>query len=113
MTRSYQRDPTLGFDARPVGAKRAVLTRLSLLGEQTIADDATGEVGRGRRGPSRSWACWPHAGASAGRQQLAGLFWPASGDAQALTNLRRELHHLRRLLGATPPWRSPPPAALA
>lgn len=29
------------------------------------------------------------------RQRIAGSFWPESSDAQALTNLRRELHHLR------------------
>ena len=36
------------------------------------------------------------------RQRIAGLFWPDSTDAQALTNLRRELHHLRRTLGDEP-----------
>jgi DNA-binding SARP family transcriptional activator len=29
------------------------------------------------------------------RQRIAGTLWPDSGDAQSLTNLRRELHHLR------------------
>jgi DNA-binding SARP family transcriptional activator len=29
------------------------------------------------------------------RHRLAGSLWPESSDAQALTNLRRELHHLR------------------
>jgi DNA-binding SARP family transcriptional activator len=29
------------------------------------------------------------------RQQIAGSLWPESSNAQALTNLRRELHHLR------------------
>jgi DNA-binding SARP family transcriptional activator len=29
------------------------------------------------------------------RQHVAGSLWPESHDAQALTNLRRELHHLR------------------
>jgi DNA-binding SARP family transcriptional activator len=28
------------------------------------------------------------------RQRVAGSLWPESSDAQALTNLRRELHHL-------------------
>lgn len=32
------------------------------------------------------------------RQQIAFVFWPDSTDEQALTNLRRELHHLRRAL---------------
>ncbi len=29
------------------------------------------------------------------RQRIAGSLWPESSDTQALTNLRRELHHLR------------------
>jgi DNA-binding SARP family transcriptional activator len=29
------------------------------------------------------------------RQRIAGSLWPESSDEQALTNLRRELHHLR------------------
>jgi predicted ATPase/DNA-binding SARP family transcriptional activator len=29
------------------------------------------------------------------RQRIAAAFWPESTDSQALTNLRRELHHLR------------------
>src|SRR5690348_656288 len=32
------------------------------------------------------------------RAHLAGLLWPDSDDAQARTNLRRELHHLRGLV---------------
>jgi DNA-binding SARP family transcriptional activator len=36
------------------------------------------------------------------RQRIAGLFWPDSTDAQALTNLRRELHQLRQVLGNEP-----------
>ncbi len=32
------------------------------------------------------------------RQRLASLLWPDSADAQARTNLRRELHHLRNEL---------------
>lgn len=32
------------------------------------------------------------------RTQVAALFWPDSSDSQALTNLRRELHNLRRAL---------------
>src|ERR1700675_2311635 len=32
------------------------------------------------------------------RHQAAGHLWPESTDAQALTNLRRELHHLRHAL---------------
>jgi DNA-binding SARP family transcriptional activator len=32
------------------------------------------------------------------RQRIAGSLWPESSDTQALTNLRRELHHLRDAL---------------
>ena len=38
-------------------------------------------------------------GSPQSRATIAGVFWPESGDAQALTNLRRELHQLRRILG--------------
>lgn len=34
-------------------------------------------------------------GAAIPRQRVAGSLWPESTDQQALTNLRRELHHLR------------------
>jgi DNA-binding SARP family transcriptional activator len=36
-----------------------------------------------------------HPDAPIPRQEIAGQLWPDSTDAQALTNLRRELHHLR------------------
>ena len=71
-----------------------------LLGEQAITDDRAGRV---RARSSRTvvlvayLAC--HAGSPQARQRIAGLFWPESTDAQALTNLRRELHHLRQVLG--------------
>jgi DNA-binding SARP family transcriptional activator len=39
-----------------------------------------------------------HQGTPQPRQQVAGLFWPDSTDAQARTNLRRELHALRACL---------------
>ena len=34
-------------------------------------------------------------GSPVSRQRVAGALWPDSTDGQALTNLRRELHHLR------------------
>ncbi len=76
------------------------MLHVSLLGEQTIVDDRSG---RARRPSSRALALvaflvW-HAGSFQPRQLIAGLFWPDSTDAQALTNLRRELHHLRQALG--------------
>ena len=72
---------------------------ISLLGEQAIIDDTTGRV---RTRSSRTVALVAylvaHAGTPQTRQRIASLFWPDSSDAQALTNLRRELHHLRHAL---------------
>jgi DNA-binding SARP family transcriptional activator/tetratricopeptide (TPR) repeat protein len=79
------------------------MLHVSLLGEQAIIDDATGSV---RARSSRTVALLAflaaHAGAPQPRQRIAGQFWPDSTDAQALTNLRRELHHLRQALGNEP-----------
>ena len=81
------------------------MLHVSLLGEQSI----TGGVGDGagiRTRSSRSVALVAflvvHAGSPQPRQRIAGLFWPESTDAQALTNLRRELHQLRQVLGGEP-----------
>src|ERR1700754_3719785 len=80
------------------------MLQISLLGEQSISDDATGTI---RTRSSRSLALVAylvvHAGSPQSRQRIAGLFWPDSTDAQALTNLRRELHHLRHVLDERPP----------
>ena len=43
-----------------------------------------------------------HPGTPQTRQHLAFVFWPDSSEAQARTNLRRELHHLRSMLGDEP-----------
>ena len=79
------------------------MLHVSLLGEQTIADGQTGIV---RLRSSRTVALLgflaSHAGSPQTRQRIAGLFWPDSTDAQALTNLRRELHTLRHVLGDEP-----------
>ena len=76
------------------------MLQVMLLGEQAISDDATGIV---RTRSSRTIALLGflvlHAGSPQTRQRIAGRFWPDSTDAQALTNLRRELHHLRQVLG--------------
>lgn len=77
------------------------MLRVSLLGAQSIVDDAAGAV---RVRSSRVMALAAYLIADAGvarpRQHIAALFWPETTDAQALTNLRRELHHLRQVLGA-------------
>lgn len=75
------------------------MMRVSLLGEQVVGD-ASGVV---RTRSSRTLALLGylvvHAPVPQARQRIAATFWPDSTDEQALTNLRRELHHLRQLLG--------------
>jgi DNA-binding SARP family transcriptional activator len=79
--------------------------RVSVLGEQAIVDDRSGSV---RTRSSRAVVLVAflalHAGSPQARQRIAGLFWPDSTEAQALTHLRRELHHLRQVLGDDPHW---------
>jgi DNA-binding SARP family transcriptional activator len=73
---------------------------MSLLGEQAISDDRAGRVqARSSRVVALVAFLTVHAGSPQPRQRIAGLLWPESTDAQALTNLRRELHHLRQVLG--------------
>lgn len=76
------------------------MLHVTVLGEQFMSDDVTGTV---RTRSSRSIALVAylcvHPGSPQPRQRIAGLFWPESTDAQALTNLRRELHQLRQVLG--------------
>ena len=79
------------------------MLHVSLLGEQAVLDDATGTVlTRSPRSVALVALLAVHAGLPQTRQRIAALFWPDSTDAQALTNLRRELHHLRRVLGDQP-----------
>src|SRR5215471_13573348 len=79
------------------------MLHVSLLGEQAITDDRPGGV-RARSSRTVVLVAFlvSHAGSAQPRQHIAGLFWPESTDAQALTNLRRELHHLRQVLGDEP-----------
>ena len=76
------------------------MLHVSVLGERTVVDDATGEV---RSRSSRTLALIALLAGQAGRPQpralIAGTFWPSSPEQQALTNLRRELHQLRHTLG--------------
>ena len=79
------------------------MLHVSLLGEQAITDDRPGSVRvRSTRAVVLVAFLVTHAGSPQPRPRIAGLLWPESTDAQALTNLRRELHHLRQVLGDEP-----------
>ncbi|MEP9381443.1 ATP-binding protein [Nocardioides cheoyonin] len=71
-----------------------------VLGEQSLADTVTGARGRSARALALvAYLAW-HAGVPQPRGLMAELFWPDSTSAQAMTNLRRELHALRRIVPA-------------
>jgi DNA-binding SARP family transcriptional activator/tetratricopeptide (TPR) repeat protein len=81
------------------------MLHVSLLGEQSITGgggDGAGTRARSSRSVALVAFLAVHAGSPQPRQRIAGLFWPESTDAQALTNLRRELHQLRQVLGDEP-----------
>src|SRR5450755_4565540 len=75
------------------------MLQVSVLGEQVITDDGTSVRIRSSRAVALVAFLVAHAGSPQARQRIAGLFWPDSTDGQALTNLRRELHQLRNVLG--------------
>ena len=78
------------------------MLELRLLGEHRVAVDGDlVDLGRSTRALGLLGYVVLHAGAPQLRQQMAGLFWPDSSEAQARTNLRRELHQLRTRLPAT------------
>src|SRR5271156_5491112 len=76
------------------------MLHVSLLGEQAITEDGVNVAARSSRVVALVAFLAARAGVPQSRQRIAGTFWPESTDAQALTNLRRELHHLRQILGA-------------
>jgi len=78
------------------------MLQLSLLGEQHIAGGGPGTRGHSARTAALVAFLVANAGSPQARQRIAGLFWPESTDAQALTNLRRELHNLRQILRDEP-----------
>ena len=75
---------------------------VSVLGEQAITDGEAGVHVHSSHAVALVAFLAAHAGTPQPRQRIAGMFWPDSTDAQALTNLRRELHHLRQVLGDEP-----------
>ena len=79
------------------------MLRVSVLGRQEIAGDDGDVLVRSSRALNLVGFLAVHAGVPHARHRVAGLLWPESGDPQALTNLRRELHHLRHALGGGPP----------
>ncbi len=81
-----------------------VLT-VRLLGEQTVTGGPVGAQPRASRTIELLAHLVLHTGELLPRQRLAAVFWPDSSGQQALTNLRRELHQLRALLGREPALR--------
>jgi DNA-binding SARP family transcriptional activator/tetratricopeptide (TPR) repeat protein len=75
---------------------------LSLLGEQAVSDGGAGLRAHSSRAAALVAFLVTRAGSPQARPRIAGLFWPESTDAQALTNLRRELHYLRQVLRGEP-----------
>jgi DNA-binding SARP family transcriptional activator/tetratricopeptide (TPR) repeat protein len=79
------------------------MLHVSLLGGQAITEGRGGSVrARSSRAVVLVAFLVVHAGSPQARRRIAGLLWPESTDAQALTNLRRELHHLRQVLRDEP-----------
>ncbi|MFF0813738.1 ATP-binding protein [Rhodococcus sp. NPDC003318] len=79
------------------------MLQVALLGEQAIIDTETGDAAtRSPRSVALLAFLVAHAGVPQPRQRIAATFWPDSPDGQALTNLRRELHHLRRAVRDSP-----------
>ena len=72
---------------------------MSLLGEQYVKGSTATNLARSSRPIALLGFLAVHTNAPQPRQRLAGIFWPDSTEAQARTNLRRELHYLRVLLG--------------
>jgi DNA-binding SARP family transcriptional activator len=79
------------------------MLEIRLLGEQRVLGGPLSGPGQSS---SRSFALLAylilHSGIPQGRGHLAATFWPDSNEAQARTNLRRELHNLRIMLAEDP-----------
>jgi DNA-binding SARP family transcriptional activator len=75
------------------------MVEITLLGEQSVVDPV-GErtLTRSSRSIALLGLLIARTGSPQSRSAIAGAFWPDSTERQALTNLRRELHHLRQLI---------------
>ena len=78
------------------------MLEVTLLGEQYVEGSPATNPSRSSRSVALIGFLAVHADAPQPRQLLAATFWPDSTERQARTNLRRELHHLRVLLGDDP-----------
>ncbi|RTL69834.1 MAG: SARP family transcriptional regulator [Pseudonocardiaceae bacterium] len=78
------------------------MLQVNLLGQQSVTDDAGTVRARSSRALALIGYLVVHADSPQTRQRLAAVFWPYSTDEQALTNLRRELHNVRTVLGDDP-----------
>ena len=76
--------------------------RVCLLGGVEVSGTDPAQVRSSSRAISLLAYLVSHAESPQPRAHLAGVLWPDSPDAQARTNLRRELHHLRVLLHDNP-----------
>ncbi|GAA3688889.1 hypothetical protein GCM10023081_27810 [Arthrobacter ginkgonis] len=76
------------------------MPKIYLLGQLRVEADDGGGPGTAPGRALQLLACLAlRPGTEVPRQHLAELLWPDSAEPQALTNLRRELHTLRGLLG--------------
>lgn len=76
------------------------MLNIRLLGSQAVTHMDSGAVAtRSTRTVALLRLLVARTGVPQDRAWIAGSFWPDSADSQAFTNLRRELHQLRRLLG--------------
>src|SRR6266704_1106573 len=74
----------------------SIMLEISLLGEQRVAMDGSVVVALGApRSMALLGFLLVHRDAPQRREHIAAQFWPDSTDAQARTNLRRELHSMR------------------
>jgi DNA-binding SARP family transcriptional activator len=80
------------------------MLHVSLLGEKAITDDETGILASSSRAVALVAFLAIHACSPQARQRIAGLFWPESTDAQALTTCAASCISCAGSWGASSPW---------